>query len=71
MDPRPVLLLYSVRTAADILYPDALYEVISRLPTPPSAAFVCGSNGFLNAIADGAIDAGITSNAIRTERYGG
>jgi ferredoxin-NADP reductase len=44
--------------------------VISRLPGIPQITFVCGSNGFVNAAADGAIAAGMTASSIRTERYG-
>ena len=44
--------------------------VISRLPGAPQITFVCGSNGFVNAAADGAIVAGVTASSIRTERYG-
>jgi ferredoxin-NADP reductase len=33
--------------------------------------FVCGTNGFVNAAADGAQAAGVAASIIRTERYGG
>lgn len=105
-DRRAVLLLYSVRTASDLLYGDELAsleqrkdgfslviaatreqparaqdygrrvdsammaEVIARLPATPKAVFVCGSNPFVNAAADGAVAAGIPAHDIRTERYG-
>jgi len=105
-DRRPALLLYSVRTSADLLYGEELFElerrrdgftfvvvltreqptrpgdygrrvdapmiadVIARLPAAPSSVFVCGSNPFVNAAADGAVAAGIPAETIRTERYG-
>lgn len=46
-------------------------EVFSQLPTSPKAMFICGTNAFVNAGADGAIAAGITVALIHTERYGG
>ncbi len=46
-------------------------NVLTRLPAPPAVVFVCGTNGFVNAAADGAIAAGIDPGIIRTERYGG
>jgi len=40
--------------------------------TPANAdIFVCGSNGFVEAAAQGLIEAGIAAGTIRTERYGG
>jgi ferredoxin-NADP reductase len=46
-------------------------DVLSVFTTPPSRSFMCGTNGFVNAAADGAIAAGIPADTIRTERYGG
>jgi ferredoxin-NADP reductase len=46
-------------------------SVLARLPGWPRRVFVCGTNGFVNAAADGAQAAGVTANIIRTERYGG
>jgi ferredoxin-NADP reductase len=46
-------------------------DVVKRLPGPPVHVFVCGSNAFVNAAADGALAAGIPAEKIRTERYGG
>jgi ferredoxin-NADP reductase len=46
-------------------------ELIARLPEAPKAAFVCGTNAFVNAAADGAVAAGIPAALIHTERYGG
>jgi len=45
-------------------------EVLGRLPSAPADVFVCGSNQFVNAAADGAVAAGIPVSIIRTERYG-
>ena len=46
-------------------------DVLSAFRTPPSRSFMCGTNGFVNAAADGAIAAGLLAKTIRTERYGG
>ena len=46
-------------------------EVLALLPGPPRHVFVCGSNPFVNAAADGAVTAGVAGAHIRTERYGG
>ncbi len=46
-------------------------ELLSQLPAPPKAVFVCGTNSFVNAGADGAVAAGVPSGLIHTERYGG
>jgi len=48
-----------------------LAELVARLPAPPRCAFVCGSNAFVNAAADGIVAAGIPPSSVRTERYGG
>ena len=46
-------------------------DVLRSLPSPPARTFVCGTNGFVNAAADGAVAAGVPAETIRTERYGG
>jgi ferredoxin-NADP reductase len=46
-------------------------DVLARLPGAPRHVFVCGSNAFANAAADGAVAAGVPAGLIRTERYGG
>ena len=46
-------------------------ELLALLPGPPRHVFVCGSNPFVNAAADGAVTAGVAAPDIRTERYGG
>ena len=46
-------------------------ELIARLPDAPRHVFICGSNAFVNAAADGAVDAGLPVCIVRTERYGG
>jgi ferredoxin-NADP reductase len=45
--------------------------LISEFATPVEQVFVCGTNGFVNAAADGAVAAGVDPLKIRTERYGG
>lgn len=45
-------------------------DALANLPGVPRVAFVCGSNQFVNAAADGAIAAGVSPAVIRTERYG-
>jgi len=46
-------------------------ETLRRLPGPPKHVFVCGTNPFVNAAADGAVAGGTPPSIIRTERYGG
>jgi ferredoxin-NADP reductase len=46
-------------------------ELLTRLPAPPRHVLICGGNPFVEAAADGAIEAGISVPIIRTERYGG
>jgi ferredoxin-NADP reductase len=46
-------------------------ELLTRLPAAPNAMFICGTNAFVNAAADGAVAAGIAAALIHTERYGG
>jgi ferredoxin-NADP reductase len=48
-----------------------LSETLARLPQPPQQVFVCGSNAFVEAAAQSAIEAGVPAPLIRTERYGG
>ena len=50
---------------------EILRKVLQRLPDWPKCVFVCGTNGFVNAAADGAQAAGVAADIIRTERYGG
>jgi ferredoxin-NADP reductase len=40
-------------------------------PAPPIRTFVCGSNAFVEAVADLLLDLGVAADRIRTERYGG
>lgn len=46
-------------------------EVLAQLPASPKAMFICGTNAFVNAAADGAVAAGMAAALIHTERYGG
>jgi len=48
-----------------------LRELVGLLPQPPRHVFICGTNGFVNAAADGVVAAGVAPAAVRTERYGG
>jgi ferredoxin-NADP reductase len=50
--------------------PPMIAAVLSRLAHKPRFAFICGSNGFVSAAADGMLDAGLPPSVIRTERYG-
>jgi ferredoxin-NADP reductase len=43
---------------------------LARLPTSPKHVFICGSNAFVSAAADGAVYAGAPATTIRAERYG-
>ena len=45
-------------------------ELLARLPCSPQHIFICGSNAFANAAADGVIAAGTPASLVRTERYG-
>jgi ferredoxin-NADP reductase len=46
-------------------------ELLTRLPARPRHVLICGGNPFVEAAADGALEAGISAPMIRTERYGG
>ena len=45
-------------------------DILARLPASPKHVFICGSNAFVNAAADGAVAAGTPASLVRTERYG-
>ena len=45
-------------------------ELLRRLPANPKVAFICGSNAFVEAAAQGLIDAGMPATLIKTERFG-
>jgi ferredoxin-NADP reductase len=45
--------------------------LVGRLPEPPRHVFICGGNPFVEAAAQGAIEAGVAPSMIRTVRYGG
>ena len=86
-------LVYSVRTAADLIYADDLGEetvlTFTREPPPQwrghtgrisaslldglgaaELAFVCGSNGFVEAATVLLLEHGLEASRIRTERFG-
>jgi ferredoxin-NADP reductase len=44
--------------------------LLGRLPEEPTQISICGSNPFVSAAADAAIEAGLDPALIRTERYG-
>jgi len=46
-------------------------ELLTQMPAAPKEMFICGTNAFVNAAADGAVAAGIAAGLIHTERYGG
>ncbi|MGV3707332.1 MAG: ferredoxin reductase [Gemmatimonas sp.] len=46
-------------------------DVLSRADALPAHCFVCGGNGFVGAVADALVDAGVLASRIKTERYGG
>ena len=90
----PMRLVYSVRTAADVIFGDELGDdalltftreppddwsghsgrIDAALLAKPAAgvevAFVCGSNGFVEAASELLLDAGLEAGKIRTERFG-
>jgi ferredoxin-NADP reductase len=90
----PMRLVYSVRTAPDVIFGDELGDdalltftreppdgwsghrgrIDAALLAEPAAgvevAFVCGSNGFVEAASELLLDAGLEAGQIRTERFG-
>jgi ferredoxin-NADP reductase len=46
-------------------------ETVAAFATAPKWVFVCGTNAFVNAAADGALASGVPAASILTERYGG
>jgi ferredoxin-NADP reductase len=87
-------LVYSVRSAEDVIYSDELGDdaVLTFTRKPPdgwtghtgridgslipealldsATAFICGTNGFVEAAAGLLVDAGCEPGQIRTERFG-
>jgi len=94
MPDLPMRLVYSVRTAEDVIYADELGDdaVLTFTREPPAGwdghtgridaalldgvadasgiAFVCGSNGFVEAASTLALGAGFDPRRVRTERFG-
>ena len=90
----PMRLVYSVRSAADVIYADELGDdamltftreppegwtghtgridrpLIEEANTGPGIAFVCGSNGFVEAATHLLLESGFDPKWIRTERFG-
>ena len=46
-------------------------NVLRRWGHTPRHVYVCGANRFVEAVANGIVDAGVPAARIRTERYGG
>jgi ferredoxin-NADP reductase len=96
MPDLPMRLIYSVRTAEDVIYHDELgadaaltftksapegwqghtgrldQPLISEQAAPFLAglAFLCGTNGFVEAASQLLLEAGMAAQQIRTERFG-
>ncbi|XSC43410.1 hypothetical protein ACF1BQ_036370 [Bradyrhizobium sp. RDT10] len=48
-----------------------LTVALARLGTAPGLTFVCGSDGFVEAVTGRLLDLGLIPETIRTERFGG
>jgi ferredoxin-NADP reductase len=94
MPELPMRLVYSVRTAEDVIYaaelgddavlsftrePPARWSghtgridaaLIAEAGVEPGIAFVCGSDGFVEAASKLALDVGLDPRQVRTERFG-
>ena len=94
MPDLPMRLVYSVRTASDVIYAEELgddalltytreppggwsghtgridSELISDAGVVPGTAFICGSNGFVEAATDLVLEAGFEPRQVLTERFG-
>jgi ferredoxin-NADP reductase len=94
MPDLPMRLVYSVRTAEDVIYADELGDdaLLTFTREPPAGwdghtgridaavldgvadvsgiAFICGSNGFVEAASTLALGAGFDPRRVRTERFG-
>jgi ferredoxin-NADP reductase len=91
MPDLPMRLVYSVRTAEDVIYADELGDETqltftreapggwaghtgridaSMLGDAGGTAFVCGSNGFVEAASSLLLETGYEPEQVRTERFG-
>jgi ferredoxin-NADP reductase len=94
MPELPMRLVYSVRTATDVIYADEFGDealltftrdapqgwaghtgridsaLIAGVVDDAQLAFVCGSNGFVEAASGLLLGAGLDARRIRTERFG-
>jgi len=94
MPELPMRLVYSVRTAEDVIYADELgadaeltftreppgdwaghtgridAQLISAAGLAGGIAFVCGSNGFVEAASSLLLENGFAPESVRTERFG-
>lgn len=50
---------------------DAIAKVLHRWGHTPRHVYVCGANRFVEAVANGMVNAGVPAARIKTERYGG
>jgi ferredoxin-NADP reductase len=95
MPELPMRLVYSVRTASDLIYSDELGDeaVVTYTREPPAGwsghtgridasligsagvtsdatAFVCGSDGFVEAASSLLLESGLAPEHVKTERFG-
>jgi ferredoxin-NADP reductase len=94
MPDLPMRLVYSVRTAEDVIYADELGDdalltytreapggwtghtghidaaLIGEAAQTSGIAFLCGSNGFVEAASSLVLDCGYEPTSIKTERFG-
>ena len=94
MPELPMRLVYSVRSADEVIYAGELGDdavvtftreppagwaghtgridasLIAESAQVPGTAFVCGSNGFVEAAARLLLDAGYDARQVKTERFG-
>lgn len=49
----------------------AIASLLGRWGHTPRHVYVCGANRFVEAVANGLVDAGVPAALIKTERYGG
>lgn len=49
----------------------AVADLLAKWGHRPRHTFICGANRFVEAVANGVVDAGVAASTIKTERYGG
>ena len=94
MPDLPMRLVYSVRSADEVIYADELAQdavltftreaarrvdrahrahrllMVAAAADAPGTAFVCGSNGFVEAATGLLLEAGFDAQQVKTERFG-